>query len=221
MANDGGQSCWPRLCSGSAHHDLPVCLESIYWTSLWLFSSFTKNQSQLPSPRPILFRPFTSFDILSVLVANPYYGSTAMSLFMEVSFLVIRSHWEVSVCCLCMHVRYTSSGGSPRFLLWSEINKSHSSVHTQKRIRNEENIWAGRGGEKLLLKGMEQDCIINFNLHCTAPTVIYLREWGLRGSRASADTRWRPAQCSSLSSGPPVIQSMSLSSLLMAHLIKN
>lgn len=75
---------------------------SIYWASLWLFSAFTKNQSRLLSPWSFLFRPFTSSDILSVLAANPRYGSPAMSPFMEVSFLVIRSRWEVSVCCLCV-----------------------------------------------------------------------------------------------------------------------
>lgn len=90
-------------------------LESIYWTSLWLFSPFTKNQSPILSPRPILFRPFTSLDILSVLVANPRYRSTPISPFMEVLFLVIRSHWEVSVYCLCVDVRYISSGESPCF----------------------------------------------------------------------------------------------------------
>lgn len=100
-------------------------LEAIYWTSLWLFSPFTKNQSRQLSPRPFLFCPFTSFDILSVLVTNPCYESTAMSPWnaMEVSFLVIRSRWEVSVCCLCVDVRYISSGESQMFLLQSQTNK--------------------------------------------------------------------------------------------------
>lgn len=45
-----------------------------------------------------------------------------------------------------------------------------------KVIKNEGNVCASREREKLLLGGTKQDGVINFNLHCATPRVIYLRE---------------------------------------------
>lgn len=52
-----------------------------------------------------------------------------------------------------------------------------------KVIKNEGNVRASREREELLLEGTRQDGVINFNLHCATPPVIYLRVRSVREQR--------------------------------------
>lgn len=62
----------------------------------------------------------------------------------------------------------------PTYLLLRQ--KSKSQEFMQKDIKNEGNVRVSREREELLPEGTRQDGVINFNLHCATPRVIYLRE---------------------------------------------
>lgn len=169
-ASDGGQSCRQRLWSGSPRHDLPVYLGYSPFTGLRVFSPFTENQSRFLSLRPILARPSASYDILSVLGANAHYRSTATPPFVKGLIsgnkVVLRSR-----CDLVDH-RHTCCRG----------RKTHLCTKLLKMKEMSEQ------GEKLILEGTKQDGVINFNLHCTTPRVIYLRVRSVRERRLGRHT---------------------------------